>query len=347
MQEGYVNPPRTVYSILTLARRSMKDWLYDRYAGEPVRMRDRSPERVPERDPYFPNYPPNDRYRRFSGPIDQRDPHPYGPRSDSYRPQYEERGPWNPSSYHPGGMDVRNREVRPALREARFAPRPEFGERMRFSRERSVGGGSVHTSPLPSPIRTRTNLPDRVQFGHSRSNSGSYPHSPLTKSHPRQPWDFEPPPQMSPRPRSRSMSQDMTYPMQRRSDNGYDFGPSTAGRRSPPSPAARRQTLTSRSPSRSPVRTNRDASPMRQHGAVTPPRDFSGYGSQIQSPQLRRHDLTAELETHTRDSTSSSRSTVDINSHPVFHSESRHSQCSFDGVLIQVNQRYCHLLWTI
>ncbi|GJE85141.1 hypothetical protein PsYK624_012190 [Phanerochaete sordida] len=198
-----------------------RDWSHDRFS--PMRdMREHSPERFSVRD-YPPHYvppPPNDRFRRFSGPPgppEQRDPLPFNPRTDSYRPQYEERGPWGAPPYHAPGAEGRQRPPR----DARFAPRTDFGDRMRFSRERSVGGGSVHTSPLPSPIRTRTNLPERGPFSaHSRSASGSYLQSPTHKAQVR--WDYEGPLQAKGEPtedRSRSVSQEAAYQQARRGDS--------------------------------------------------------------------------------------------------------------------------------
>ena len=172
-----------------------REWSYDRYPPEPPRdLRNRSPERQSLREHYPPAFVPNDRFRRLSGPSEQREAHPYGPRSDSYRPQYEERGSWGVSSYHPGNIEPRIREQRPPVRASRFIPRQEpIGERLWIPREASVSGESVQNSPVSSPIRTRTNLPDRLPLSHSRSGSGSYLHSPVNKPSPRPSWDLQSP----------------------------------------------------------------------------------------------------------------------------------------------------------
>lgn len=199
-------------NLFSRALRHRNDWYNDRYVEEfPRDPGERSPERLPIREPYEDAH--SERYRRFIAPQDQREPHTYGPRSDSYRPPFPQQSPWayhSTSPYPP--PEFSPRDTRPRRRGAWPAIRPEYGDRVRFSRERSVSGGSVRNSPIPSPIRTRTNLPDRITYRGPRSASisGSYPSSP-TKHQARHSWGYDAPPH-SRYSRSRSRSNSFESP---------------------------------------------------------------------------------------------------------------------------------------
>ncbi|KAJ3548047.1 hypothetical protein NM688_g5342 [Phlebia brevispora] len=124
---------------------------YDRHPDLPVG--DQSPER-PFRTNAPQPYSPHERFRRYPPAQEYRDPYPYAhTRSDSYR-SYVDRGPWEPA-YYP---DEYSPSYEPNVRSTSYG---RYSGRSR-RRTRSVSGGSVQDG-APSPIRTRTNLPDRTQ----------------------------------------------------------------------------------------------------------------------------------------------------------------------------------------
>ena len=136
--------------------RTIKDREYDRYSE--LSPREQTPERS-ARNTLPQPYSPTERFRRYPPVQDYREPYPYSHnRSDSYR-SLQERGSWNPPYYpqeeYTAGFES---TPRPIPNNARFPGRSR-------RRQRAVSGGSFHDT-ASSPIRTRTNLPDRLDINN-------------------------------------------------------------------------------------------------------------------------------------------------------------------------------------